>query len=113
MRQKVILIGIIISCLALTSNCAVVTSYGKKPLQDPSDKDIYSFKVYPNHFANVNDINKYAIGEIHKFMAEQGYVSYKILERYRDTADLSPVVSIIYKVKFDRSPDNIPVQRRN
>ena len=109
MKRKITISSIMILCLALVAGCAVVTTYGVKPKQDISAKDTYSFSVYPNHFANLKYINQFAVGEIEKFMAENGYVSYQILERYQNSSVVTP---IIYKVKFSKSPDNIPIKPR-
>jgi hypothetical protein len=81
--------------------CAIVTSYGKKPEQDVSDKDTYSFSVYANQFATKEHIGQFAVKQIEEFMAEHGYVSYRILERYMPTSVIQPV---IYKVKFSITP---------
>ena len=88
--------------LPLTAGCAVITSYGAKPAQDISDKDIYSFTVYYNQFAGSEAIRQYVVEHIEDFMAEQAYLSYKILERYSPSA---VVLKVVYKVKFWRGKE--------
>jgi hypothetical protein len=49
------------------------STYGKSPKQDILDRDVFTFKIFYNAFANQQDIALKAGEEIKKFMDEHGY----------------------------------------
>jgi hypothetical protein len=53
--------------------CASTHTYGKSPKQDILDRDVFTFKIWHNSFANRQDIALKAGEEIKKFMDEHGY----------------------------------------
>ncbi len=59
--------------LFVVGGCAITTTYGKSPKQDIVDRDVFTFKIFYNSFANQQDIDLKAKEEIKKFMDEHGY----------------------------------------
>lgn len=72
------LFNLMLLIFAFTS-CAVATTYGKKPIMDPTQKDVYSFTIFKNTWVNREDMDKKVKEEIYKIMGEHGYKDYKIL----------------------------------
>ena len=59
--------------LFVVVGCASTHTYGKSPKQDILDRDVFTFKIWHNSFANRQDIALKAGEEIKKFMDEHGY----------------------------------------
>lgn len=84
---------IIIIVLFLTS-CSIVTTYGKLPEPDISEKDKFTFKIYYNAFSSKSDCDYKAKEEIDKFKNENDYLDYTIINSYNNYS------SYVYVVKF-------------
>jgi len=89
--------------LFVVGGCAITTTYGKSPKQDILDRDVFTFKIFYNSFANRRDIELKAREEIKKFMDEYGYENYAV-QNIECGLNWDLNRKCTYQVKFYASP---------
>ncbi|NOZ22875.1 MAG: hypothetical protein GXP25_17495, partial [Planctomycetes bacterium] len=79
MLKKLSQLTVIVATCLLFSGC-MATTYGGKPVANPTQKNVYTFTLYKNAFATREYMDKKADEQCQKIMAEHGYKDYKILK---------------------------------
>lgn len=85
-----------IALSSIVLGCA--TTYGRKPVQDPLNKNMYSITVYVNQYMTQADADAVARREIAKLLAEGGYQDWKSVGVHRGAA------KYVYDVLFSLTP---------